>query len=118
MSGTKVWGEGRSRAGPRRFPWCCIAVTARCTAPLYRPAVPCHQVSDIADCVRQRVDAVMLCGETAAGAYPLKSLEVLRSVAARIEQWMRCAGCGAAAAPNAACRCPRAACSCLFNSLP
>ena len=31
----------------------------------------------------------MLCGETAAGAYPLKSLEVLRSVATRIEEWVR-----------------------------
>lgn len=47
------------------------------------------QVSDIADCVRQQADALMLCGETAAGAYPLKSLEVLRSVATRIEEWMR-----------------------------
>jgi hypothetical protein len=28
-------------------------------------------------------------GETAAGAYPLKSLEVLRGVATRIEAWIR-----------------------------
>ncbi|KAL4457632.1 hypothetical protein ABPG75_012497 [Micractinium tetrahymenae] len=47
------------------------------------------EVSDIADCVRQQADALMLCGETAAGAYPLKSLEVLRCVATRIEDWMR-----------------------------
>jgi pyruvate kinase len=39
--------------------------------------------------VRQRADALQLCGETAAGLYPLKSLEVLRSVAARIEEWAR-----------------------------
>lgn len=43
----------------------------------------------MADCVRQRVDALVLCGETAAGAYPLKSLEVLRGVATRIEEWVR-----------------------------
>ncbi|EFN58575.1 hypothetical protein CHLNCDRAFT_34199 [Chlorella variabilis] len=47
------------------------------------------EVSDVADCVRQRVDALVLCGETAAGAYPLKSLEVLRGVATRIEEWVR-----------------------------
>lgn len=35
------------------------------------------QVADVADVVRQRADCLMLCGETAAGAYPLKSLEVL-----------------------------------------
>ncbi len=40
-------------------------------------------------CVRQQADALMLCGETAAWAYPLKSLEVLRSVATRIEEWVR-----------------------------
>lgn len=39
--------------------------------------------------VRQRADALQLCGETAAGLHPLKSLEVLRSVAARIEDWAR-----------------------------
>lgn len=44
----------------------------------------------MADCVRQRADALMLCGETAAGAYPLKSLEVLRTTSTRIEEWMRC----------------------------
>ena len=43
----------------------------------------------MADCVRQRADGLMLCGETAAGAYPLKSLAVLRSVAMRIEEWVR-----------------------------
>lgn len=60
------------------------------TAPHAPPAsFPPRQVSDIADCVRQQADALMLCGETAAGAYPLKSLEVLRSVATRIEEWMR-----------------------------
>ncbi|PRW56169.1 Pyruvate kinase isozyme chloroplastic isoform A [Chlorella sorokiniana] len=47
------------------------------------------EVSDIADCVRQRADALMLCGETAAGAYPLKSLEVCRTTSSRIEEWMR-----------------------------
>ncbi|KAK2079062.1 hypothetical protein QBZ16_002752 [Prototheca wickerhamii] len=47
------------------------------------------EVSDIADVVRQRADALMLSGESAAGLYPQKSLEVLRVVAARIEGWTR-----------------------------
>jgi pyruvate kinase len=47
------------------------------------------QVSDIADVVRQRADALMLCGESAAGRYPQKSMEVLRTVAARVEEWVR-----------------------------
>lgn len=47
------------------------------------------EVSDIADCVRQRADALMLSGESAAGAFPQKSLEVLRIVATRIEGWTR-----------------------------
>lgn len=33
------------------------------------------QVSDIADCVRQRADALMLCGETAAGGRSQQPLE-------------------------------------------
>lgn len=47
------------------------------------------EVSDIADVVRQRADALMLCGETAVGRYPQKSMEVLRTVAARVEEWVR-----------------------------
>ena len=39
------------------------------------------QVADIADVVRQRADALMLSGESAAGAYPEKAIGVLRAVA-------------------------------------
>lgn len=53
------------------------------------PPYPSLQVSDVADVVRQRADGLVLCGETAAGLYPLKSLEVLRGVATRIEEWTR-----------------------------
>ncbi len=49
------------------------------------------QVADIADVVRQRADALMLSGESAAGAYPEKAIGVLRAVATRIEEWCRCA---------------------------
>lgn len=49
------------------------------------------QVADIADVVRQRADALMLSGESAAGAYPDKAVGVLRAVATRIEEWCRSA---------------------------
>ncbi len=48
------------------------------------------QVADIADVVRQRADALMLSGESAAGEYPDKAVNVLRAVATRIEEWCRC----------------------------
>jgi pyruvate kinase len=48
------------------------------------------QVADIADVVRQRADALMLSGESAAGEYPDKAVTVLRAVATRIEEWCRC----------------------------
>ncbi|KAL6782593.1 hypothetical protein ACKKBG_A07405 [Auxenochlorella protothecoides x Auxenochlorella symbiontica] len=60
------------------------------------------EVSDIADVVRQRADALMLSGESAAGLFPQKALEVLRIVAARIEGWCREEGSGAIALPRIA----------------
>ena len=59
------------------------------------------QVADIADVVRQRADALMLSGESAAGAYPEKAVGVLRAVATRIEEWCRWGPCFTASAlPN------------------
>ncbi len=80
-----------SHSVPTSNPSLRFASTANPSAPAGTFDLPptVAQVSDIPDCVRQQADALMLCGETAAGAYPLKSLEVLRSVATRIEEWMR-----------------------------
>ena len=47
------------------------------------------QVADIADVVRQRADALMLSGESAAGSFPDKAVNVLRTVATQIEEWCR-----------------------------
>ena len=47
-------------------------------------------MADIADVVRQQADALMLCGETAAGLFPDKCVGVLRAVATSIEEWCRC----------------------------
>ena len=57
--------------------------------------------------VRQQADALMLCGETAAGAFPDKCVGVLRAVATSIEEWCRCARARLLAAPGA-CRLTRA----------
>ena len=47
------------------------------------------EVADIADALRQKSDAVVLCGETALGAFPHKALDVVRSTSVRVEQWCR-----------------------------
>eukprot|EP00899_Mesostigma_viride_P004869 jgi/Mesvir1/14383/Mv09780-RA.1 len=44
------------------------------------------EVADVTAVVRQRADALMLCGETAAGKYPERALRVIRVVANRIER--------------------------------
>jgi pyruvate kinase len=38
------------------------------------------EVADCADAVRQQADALMLSGETAAGAYPVKAVQTLQGV--------------------------------------
>lgn len=52
-------------------------------------APPNQQVADVADVVRQRADALMLCGESAAGSYPGKALDVLKNVSTHVEEWCR-----------------------------
>lgn len=44
------------------------------------------EVSDIAGAIYQRVDAIMLSGETANGDYPLEAVETMARVATNIEQ--------------------------------
>ncbi|KAF6261484.1 putative pyruvate kinase [Scenedesmus sp. NREL 46B-D3] len=82
---------------------------------LGKPAIVAHQllhsmieypiptraeVADVADVVRQRADALMLSGESAMGAYPQKALGVLRSVATRMEEWVRDEKYGAVVLPQ------------------
>lgn len=47
------------------------------------------EVADVSEMVRQRVDALMLSGESAMGQFPEKALSVLRTVSLRIEEWCR-----------------------------
>lgn len=44
------------------------------------------EVSDIASAIYQRVDAIMLSGETAAGKYPVEAVRTMANVARAIEQ--------------------------------
>lgn len=47
------------------------------------------EVADVSEMVRQRVDALMLSGESAMGQFPEKALSVLRTASLRMEQWCR-----------------------------
>lgn len=44
------------------------------------------EVSDVANAIYQRVDAIMLSGETANGKYPVEAVQTMSTIASRIEQ--------------------------------
>ncbi|CDN32161.1 Pyruvate kinase [Mucinivorans hirudinis] len=44
------------------------------------------EVSDVANAIYQRVDAIMLSGETANGKYPVEAIKTMTTIARRIEQ--------------------------------
>ncbi|MDR1961612.1 MAG: pyruvate kinase [Gracilibacteraceae bacterium] len=46
------------------------------------------ETSDVANAIIDGADAIMLSGETAAGAYPLQSLEIMAKIAGRTEEIM------------------------------
>ena len=73
----------------RRLNKPCIVASHLLRSMLEHPTPTRAEVADIADVVNQRADALMLSGESAAGLHPMKSLDVLRTVATRTEGFMQ-----------------------------
>lgn len=62
-----------------------IVATNMLESMIENPAPTRAEVSDISIAVREGTDAVMLSGETAYGAHPLKSMQTMSIVAKRTE---------------------------------
>ena len=62
-----------------------IVATQILESMIVHPTPTRAEVSDIAHAVMEGTDALMLCGETAAGTYPIQSVETMVTVSKRIE---------------------------------
>ncbi|KAK4531719.1 hypothetical protein CCYA_CCYA09G2576 [Cyanidiococcus yangmingshanensis] len=63
----------------------CIVSTHFLESMVLYPTPTRAEVTDIAEAVKQQVDALMLTSETASGKYPLRALSLMSRVALRIE---------------------------------
>jgi pyruvate kinase len=62
-----------------------IVATHLLESMIHNPLPTRAEVTDVANAVYEQVDAIMLSGETATGAYPTRCVQVLDSIARRIE---------------------------------
>lgn len=80
--------QNRIVQGCRRRGKPVIVATNMLESMITNPTPTRAEVSDIAIAVREGTDAVMLSGETAYGAFPYKSVDVMATVAKRTERSM------------------------------
>jgi pyruvate kinase len=63
-----------------------IVATHLLESMIHYPSPTRAEVTDVANAVFEEVDCVMLSGETAAGKYPIKCVEMLNNIALRVEK--------------------------------
>lgn len=63
----------------------CIVATHMLESMITQPTPTRAEVTDVSNAIQEQVDAVMLSGETSVGHYPVRCVEVLDSIAHRME---------------------------------